>query len=75
MGDWDYINEHMGGHDEDGMPNFMSKPGFADNDDYGPEPKEPSYFNTFKDASVWAQNNIGKSIIRSPDGKGFIIKK
>lgn len=20
--DWDYINKHMGGHDEDGMPNF-----------------------------------------------------
>ena len=23
MGDWDYINEHMGGHDADGMPNFV----------------------------------------------------
>jgi len=28
--DWDYINEHMGGHDEDGMPNFMNEPGFGD---------------------------------------------
>ena len=27
--DWDYINEHMGGHDEDGLPNFMSEPGFS----------------------------------------------
>jgi len=23
--DWDYINEHMGGHDSDGMPNFMHR--------------------------------------------------
>lgn len=28
--DWDYINEHMGGHDEDGLPNFMSKSGCID---------------------------------------------
>jgi len=31
--DWDYINEHMGGHDEDGLPNFVSEPSFADNVD------------------------------------------
>jgi len=30
--DYDYINEHMGGFDEDGLPNFMSEPGFADDD-------------------------------------------
>ena len=30
MGDWDYINKYLGGHDEDGLPNFMSEPGFAD---------------------------------------------
>jgi len=23
--DWDYINEHMGGHDDDGMPNFLKQ--------------------------------------------------
>lgn len=23
MGDWDYINKNMGGHDENGMPNFV----------------------------------------------------
>jgi len=23
MGDWQYIEDHMGGHDEDGLPNFM----------------------------------------------------
>jgi hypothetical protein len=31
--DYDYINEHMGGHDEDGLPNFMSDSGWGyDND-------------------------------------------
>ena len=45
--DWDYINEHMGGFDEDGLPNFMSEPGFADDSeedsdgDYFPK-KKPS---------------------------------
>ena len=33
MGDYDYINEHMGGHDSDGLPNFMSQPGFANEED------------------------------------------
>ena len=28
--DWQYIEDHMGGHDEDGLPNFMSGPGFGD---------------------------------------------
>ncbi|MGB3917610.1 hypothetical protein J9253_01100 [Thiothrix litoralis] len=28
--DWDYINEHMGGHDEDGLPNFMNTPYFGE---------------------------------------------
>jgi hypothetical protein len=28
--DWDYINEHMGGHDEDGLPNFMRSFGFGE---------------------------------------------
>ena len=31
MGDWDYINEHMGGHDADGMPNFVH--GFSDEEE------------------------------------------
>ena len=30
MGDWDFINEHMGGHDSDGLPNFMRRPNFGD---------------------------------------------
>jgi len=28
MSDWDFINEEMGGWDEDGLPNFMSDPNF-----------------------------------------------
>lgn len=26
--DWQYIEDHMGGHDEDGLSNFMSEPSF-----------------------------------------------
>ena len=28
--DWDYINDHLGGWDSDGMPNFMSSADFFD---------------------------------------------
>jgi hypothetical protein len=28
MGDWDYINEHLGGHDSDGLPNLLNDSGF-----------------------------------------------
>lgn len=72
MSDWDYINEHMGGHDEDGLPNFMSRPGFADNS--FKEFDEPNHFETFEDAKAWAKENPGKTIVRSPDGKGYIKK-
>ena len=75
MRDWDYINEHMGGHDEDGLPNFMSKPGFADDSDYEDyEDYESDYFDTFEEAKEWAKKNPGKAIQRSPDGKGYIKK-
>ena len=30
MSDTDYINDHMGGFDSDGLPNFMNAPGFDD---------------------------------------------
>jgi hypothetical protein len=70
--DWDYINEHMGGHDEDGLPNFISEPGFSD-DEYEAK-EESSYFETFKDAMAWAKNNLGQVITRAPDGEGFVIK-
>ncbi|HIP26983.1 MAG TPA: DUF2158 domain-containing protein [Flavobacteriaceae bacterium] len=38
MGDWDYINDNMGGWNEDtGLPNFMDEPGFADDSYYDKE--------------------------------------
>ena len=45
MGDWDYINEHMGGHDDDGLPNFMNEPGFSD-DNYYDEVEDDTYHNS-----------------------------
>ena len=72
--DWDYINEHMGGHDEDGFPNFMSAPGFADDTYVSSDYKDPDYFETFEDAMIWAKRNPGKIIIRSKDGNGYVKK-
>jgi len=48
MGDWDYINEHLGGHDSDGMPNFMNQPGF-DDDSYFDDDK---YIKNEKDQAI-----------------------
>lgn len=31
-------------------------------------------FASFKDAVAWAKSNPGKSIMRAPDGQGFIEK-
>ncbi len=31
-------------------------------------------FSSFQDALVWAKANPGKTIVRSPDGVGFIEK-
>ena len=52
--EWDYINEHMGGHDEDGMPNFVSQPGFADDSEYIEE-------YTVENEQDEIEMNIGKS--------------
>lgn len=71
--DWDYINEHMGGHDEDGLPNFMSEPGFADNESRIED--EHGYFGTFQEAIDWAKKNPGQTITRAPDGQRFMIKE
>lgn len=35
MSDYDYINEHMGGFDSDGLPNFLSHIGESGMDGYG----------------------------------------
>ncbi len=36
--------------------------------------KNSKKFSSFQDALVWAKANPGKTIIRSPDGVGFIEK-
>lgn len=70
--DWDYTNEHIGGHDEDGMPNSMSEPDFVV-EPY--ETKDPNYFETFQAAIAWAKNNPGEAITRKPDGNGYVKMK
>lgn len=54
--DWQYIEDHMGGHDEDGFPNFMSAPGFSD-DFYDDE--EDSYDNKNENDSLKIGFDIG----------------
>ena len=61
MGDWDYINEHMGGHDSDGLPNFMSEPGFSD--DYQQRPNQVQ--KTKKDTTVnWSSEAVTEAIFK-----------
>lgn len=69
--DYDYINEHMGGHDEDGLPNFMSAPGFGDD---SPRVSKRIHFKTFNEAKEWSKTNDGKAFTRDPNGTGFIPK-
>lgn len=33
------------------------------------------WFSTAQEAQEWAKKNIGKTITRSPDGNGYIVKK
>jgi hypothetical protein len=61
MGDWDYINEHMGGHDEDGLSNFMSSPCF--NDDWEHELRDAGY----KTVNEW--NSLDRSIKKGEKGR------
>lgn len=70
--DWDYINEHMGGHDEDGLPNFMREPGFSDCENETIE--EQVFFENFEEAMSWAKSNPGQTITRTPDGHKFMVK-
>jgi hypothetical protein len=72
MGDWDYINEHMGGHDEDGLPNFMNDPNF--NLDYDPNEKDEQGFFVHSEGD-WTQE-VNKELEGSmntsyPDGFYF----
>ena len=71
--DWQYIQDHMGGHDEDGLPNFMSEPGFSD-DSYSYKEKEKNWFASAKEAQDYAKANPGIVITRSADGNGYIVK-
>jgi hypothetical protein len=31
-------------------------------------------FHTFEDAKAWAKENPGRSIVKAPDGKGYVVK-
>jgi len=57
--DWDYINEHMGGHDADGMPNFVH--GFSDEENPSPyvdkSPRRP-----VEEFPLWQHDKTGLSI-------------
>lgn len=35
---------------------------------------DKEWFSTSKEAQEWAKKNIGKTITRSPDGNGYIVK-
>lgn len=59
--DWDYINEHMGGHGEDALPNFMNDPCF--NDDWEQSLRDKGY-QTVKE---W--NSVGRSVKKGEKGK------
>lgn len=37
--------------------------------------EEPEWFATAQEAQEWAKQNVGKTITRSPDGNGYIVKK
>lgn len=54
--DWQYIEDHMGGHDEDGLPNFMSEPGFSDDSYYD---EEDEYYNEVNTDNLDVEFDIG----------------
>ena len=69
--DWQYIQDHMGGHDEDWLPNFMSKPGFSD-DSYNDEEDEYDSNNLDVEFNIGDTVNLNSSdvlmTIKSIDG-------
>lgn len=70
--DWDYINEHLGGHDVDGLPNFMNEPGFSDSCEIDIH-DDVNHFKTFQEAKNWALES-GGAFTRCPSGAGYIPK-
>lgn len=72
--DWQYIEDHMGGHDEDGLPNFMSEPGFND-DSYH---DEDSYDNNSSDEDYDNEKNeydIGNMVRLNSGGPLMTIEE
>lgn len=70
--DWDYINEYLGGHDDDGLPNFMNKAGFSESGEVDIH-NDVSHFSTFQEAKNWALES-GGAFTRCPSGTGFVPK-
>lgn len=57
--DWQYIQDNMGGHDEDGLPNFMSETGFND-DSYDDE--EEDYEDMEENDNLEVEFDIGDTV-------------
>jgi hypothetical protein len=73
MGDWDYINEHMGGHDSDGLPNFMSEPGFSD--DYQKHTQQIQKPKPKKNIPVdWSSKAITEAVFKYYEDDGHVLK-
>lgn len=69
--DSDYLREHGYGFLVEGdIPSNWGDDSYEEYED-----PEPDFFHSFQEAKKWALNNPGRTITRSPDGKGFIIKK
>lgn len=64
--DWDYINTHMGGHDSDGLPNFMGDDDI-NNDDTSINSGE------YKTLKEW--NAIGRAVKKGEKGRYSSNKK
>ena len=51
VSDWDFINEHMGGHDAEGMPNFIHD--FSDEGNNSWQEKDGSPYRRVEEYSCW----------------------
>lgn len=46
---------------------------YEENCGRGGETSDVNMFDTFEDAKAWAKENPGRSIIKSPDGNGYVV--